>query len=563
MTKRILCAILAVIAIISLLPVQAMAAEGYTIGIQENKTVSAGSDVTLTLDLSKSSEASYNAFDVSLSYNAAKLTYKTCSLPASQVEQTDGSIRLVGYGGNKAKTKALATLTFTAKAAGTATVQIESAKIDRSSNAITHNAPQAAYDKKAATITVQQTYKVTLADGLTADSLEVVKGKSYTFKAADYSNYTYTVTAKIGSQKITVTDNKNGTYTIPAAQITGDIKVEATKTPKSYTVTLTGQDVTGEKTATYNKAYSFKLNRQTGYNYTVKVTVGGKGYSKYSVKNDTYTIPGTDITGNITVTVTRTKKTTTSGSTSTSTKTTTSSSKTTSSKSPSGSLKVEISGSGYSDTTGSPYIQKGSTYGFRIKKDEGYAYDISVQVDGKSVEFTYDEERDLYQVPGSVITGNMNIVVTKKVNVEVTEYITLDKKSLYLLLVPGDLGKKEVSKFDGQSMYRSEIYPGYTWLIQSDDSLETIRLLAEEKTAIAEGQWEASPDYSGNVNMMGQVDINDAQYVYDMYTGKYERPETTAMEFLGADVNGDQHVNILDVEWILSEIRTREEGGVG
>ena len=198
MKKRMLSAVLAVLTLITLLPIQSNAAGGYVISILENKTVSSGSDVTLTLDLSKSSVSSYNAYDVTLSYNAAKLEYKSCSLPDSQVEHTAGRIRLVGYGESKAKTTPLAVLTFRANA--TANVQIDSAKIDNSGNAITNNAPPAAYDKKVATITVQQIYRVTLPEGFTASSLEVVKGQPYTFKATDYSNYTYTVTAKSGNQ---------------------------------------------------------------------------------------------------------------------------------------------------------------------------------------------------------------------------------------------------------------------------------------------------------------------------------------------------------------------------
>ena len=46
--------------------------------------------------------------------------------------------------------------------------------------------------------------------------------------------------------------------------------------------------------------------------------------------------------------------------------------------------------------------------------------------------------------------------------------------------------------------------------------------------------------YNFDVNLSGQVDINDAQLTYDMYNAKYEDFDTVSMHrFLEADVNGD------------------------
>ena len=558
MKKRILSAVLVVLLFL-LLPQPVMAAGSYTIGVKASSTISVGSDIAVTLDLSKSTAEAYNAYDVCLTYDAARLTYKACSLPADQVIQTPGSIRLVGYGVRKEKTTALAVLTFTAKAEGTANVQVDWARIDRSSNAIHHNAPQAAYDRKAAVITVRKTYPVTLGDGLTADSLEAVKGQNYTFRATDYDNYAYTVTARIGNQKITVTDHKNGTYTIGKEQITGNITVEAVRTPKTYTVTFTGQDVAGERTAAYNTDYTFSLSRKSGYDYTVKVTIGGKAYSKYDLREDAYTIPGTDITGNIAVTVTKTQKSTSGGTTSGST---TSQNNTTNKTDSATTLKVEFAGSGNEDVTGSKTATRGKAYTFRLNKEDGYRYDVSVQIEGKTAEYTYDAEKYIYTVPAASVTGNITVVVAKTVAVEITEYITLDEQSIYLLLVRGTVKAGQVPKFDGQSMYRSDLYPGYTWLIQSAEGEESVRKLAEEKIIIAEGNAEAMADHSGNVDRIGEIDINDAQLAYGMYSAQYQLGAVPSMEFLGADVNGDRYVNILDVQRILNGIRVREQGGV-
>lgn len=554
MTKRILSAALALLVALTLLPAQCLAAGGYTIGVQAGSSVNNGSSITVTLDLSKSQAGTYNAFDVSLSYDPAKLEYQACSLPDTQVQHTRGSIRLVGYGEEKARSTPLAVLTFQAKAAGASTVQISSAKIDNSSNAIDFDAPQAACDPKAVTINIKQAYTVTLADGLTADSMEAIRGQTYTFKAADYDNYIYVITAKVNGQKVTVTDHKNGTYTIPGALVTGDITVEIEeKTAKSYDVTFTGQDVSGEKKATYNTPYVFKLNRKTVYDYTVAVTIGGKEYKKYTVENDAYTIPGPDITGKIIVKVTKVRKNSTTGSTG---------SGGTSGSGNRNLLQVSINGSGEGDVTGQATVKKGSSYSFKIKRAQGYRYEVSVQIDGKNVEYTYDQETDSYTIPASVMTGNVTIVVTKIVEPLVTEYLTLERESIYLVLVAGTVDDGQIPKFDGRSLYRSPIYPGYTWLISSSESGDSVRMLAEENITITDGKTEATVDYSGNVDLRGGIDINDAQLVYDMYNAKYRLEELSMTEFLGADVNGDQYVNTLDVVWLLNSIRIREQGGV-
>ena len=551
MIKRMVSAVLAAVLLLTSFPARAWAAGGYTVSVQESRSVSNGGDVVITLDLSKSGDSAYNAYDVSVTYDASRLIYKSCT-PAdanARVAEGNGRIHIVGYGPEKQKSTPVAVLMFTAKAEGRAAVQVTSAKIDRSSNAVSHNAPEAAKSPSAATVTVLATYRVTLGEGLTADTLEATRGKDFTFKALDYGDYTYSITAKVDGETKPVTDHGNGSYTIPGSFVTGDITVESVRTPKGYKVTINGQDVTGEKTASYNLPYTFKLNRKTGYTYTVKVTIGGKAYTKYDLKNDTYTIPGTDITGDIVITVTKVRKSSGTGSRPSGGSTGTAAGKT---------QTVQFTGSGEGDASGPKTAQKGVDYTFRIRQAEGYRYEISVQIDGNTVTYIYDEEKDVYTIPGAAVTGNIDIVVTKTVVPLVTEYITLDERSIYLILVTGKIPEGQVPKFDGQSMYHSSIYPGYSWLLESAENEETVRSMAEEKIAVAGGTSEASADYSGNVNRSAELDINDAQLVYDMYGARFGLPDLPVPEFLGADVNGDCRVNILDVEWILNKIRTKE-----
>ena len=152
MVKRILSALLAAVLLVGAFPVSARAAGGYTVSIQESRSVSNGRDVMITLDLSKSGDSAYNAYDVSVTYDASRLIYKACTAADTnaKIEQSSGKIHIVGYGPEKQKSKPVAVLIFTAKAEGRASVQVTSAKIDRSSNAVTHNAPEAAKSPSAA-----------------------------------------------------------------------------------------------------------------------------------------------------------------------------------------------------------------------------------------------------------------------------------------------------------------------------------------------------------------------------------------------------------------------------
>ena len=62
--------------------------------------------------------------------------------------------------------------------------------------------------------------------------------------------------------------------------------------------------------------------------------------------------------------------------------------------------------------------------------------------------------------------------------------------------------------------------------------------------------------FEGNVNGTKNVDINDAQLVYDMYRAKYgEFTQTVAVEnFLRADMDGSRNVTVKDAAEIVAKI---------
>ena len=374
-------------------------------------------------------------------------------------------------------------------------------------------------------------YTVTLGEGLSGEST-VAPGADYTFTAIDADNYDYVISATMGGEATTANDNGDGTYTIP--NVTGNLVINATMTPKSYNVTVEGTgagDVTAANKAAYNTDYTFTVTEDGNYTYNTTVTVGGKAYTLGTPENGKYTIPGTDIKGDIVITVTKTVKP---------------------------SSVVSVTKPDY--VKGNDTATKGQDYTFTVEKEDGYDYsEPTVKVGGVDVtDKLVKKENGSYTIPGSSITGNITIEVTKTaaVAVDVTEYITLNGKVMYLVTVSGNFAEGQAAKYDGMSMFWSEKYNAYAYLVISADGLETVKAEAAAKVKVAEGTAAGTVDYTGDVNGTKVIDVNDAQLTYDMYNAKYESFDAVTMpKFLNADVNGDKTVNVSDATAIVNLIK--------
>lgn len=553
MKKRILSALLAFVLIVSALPVGGKAAESGGVAAQASIRYSVSASPDQTTDVGKTvimyvtvSGGSYNAYDLALTYDAARLTYVSgqAADKGASVTEKNGSIRVIGYGGDKSASTAAVTLTFRTKAAGTAKVVISSAKIDAGANAPTKNAPSATIRRSTTQFIVQPQFTVKLDEGLASDSLSAAAGEDYTFRATDPLHYDYKPSAKIGDKDVTVKDNGDGTYTIPGGEITGNITVKANRTPKTYKVTFKGEDLSGEKTAAYNTPYHFKLNRKAGYSYVLRVTIGGKSYTGYKAEDGGYVIPGAAITGDIVITAQKTKINSGGGSSS--------------GGSGGGSsakyVSVSFIGSGADDAVGKKTTRRGSEYTFRIDRKDDTDYDVSARVNGVTVKCTYDSKKDIYRIPGSAVTGDITITVTKGAPVEVNAYVTLDRQSMYLVTYSGSVADGHVPMYDGQNMYWSEAYNAYAWLVVSSaDEKEVVRA-AQNSITIGEGEAAASIDYSGNVDLSGRIDGDDAHLDRDMYNAKYTLASMVMHKFLNADVNRDRKVDVKDAVWIVNRV---------
>ena len=514
---------------------EAPAFVGYAVSASEDKTVTVGesAEVKVTVSNSDSIITTYNAYDLTLTYDTDKLTYNSCTAADANAvvkEAVPGTIRVIGFGDDKNLDTPAATLSFTAKGTGEAEVKITSAKVDIGSQAVGSDAPDAHILDTTTVISVTG-YTVTLGEGLSGEST-VAPGADYTFTATDADNYDYVISATMGGETTTANDNGDGTYTIP--NVTGNLVINATMTPKSYNVTVEGTgagDVTAENKATYNTDYTFTVTEEANYSYTTTVTVGGKAYTLGAPENGKYTIPGTDIKGDIVISVTKTVKP---------------------------SSVVSVTKPDY--VKGNDTATKGQDYDFTVEKEDGYDYsEPTVKVGDVDVtDKLVKNGEGSYTIPGSTITGNITIEVTKTaaVTVDVTEYITLNGKVMYLVTASGNFAEGQVAKYDGMSMFFSEKYNAYAYLVISADGLETVKAEAAGKVKVAEGTAAGTVDYSGDVNGTKVIDVNDAQLTYDMYNTKYSSFDVVSMlKFLNADVSGDKKVNVTDATAIVNLIK--------
>ena len=507
----------------------ASAVEGYTAAVSGGADIRVGDDAVVNVTVANEAETAYNAYMFTMTYDPAVVSYKGVNVSDGiTVKDNNGTLKVIGFGADRSCGTAMA-FTFTGVAAGETGVTLTEARVDKGDNANIQDAPAATIIAAAATITVGGDYNVNLPDWFTgADT--VAPGADYTFNAKD-NNYNYTFTGStMGGAAADVIDNGDGTFTVK--NVSGDLNIVSDRTPKSFNVTVTGTgaaDVTAAAQATYTVEYSFLLNKDENYDYTVEVMVGGQAYTPtLAADGRTYTIAGADITGDIVINVTKTEKIPEN-------------------------TTINFVGSGSGDVNGGT-TQTGKTgedFSFSITKAEGYEY--TVTLDGE----TLTEANGTYTILGAKLTGkDLTVTVEKKstATVNVYEYLKLDGKTMFLVTVEGTAGEGKAFAYDGSVMFTSEKYGAAAYLVISDKSLAEVKTEAEGKISIVTAAAEAIV-YDGDVNGTNNVDVNDAQLVYNMYNVKYGDFSTVSMlKFLRADVNGDKTVSTLDSAAIVDII---------
>ena len=367
----------------------------------DKTTVKAGETVTVTLSLDETI-TKVTTIAYKLYYNADLFTIDVdndceslCALPAYVTvsePKTEGNQTYVNAStmdptsrGQTLNAGPIVKLTFTAKANITPqeasfTAAFENCRLSDNTYP-THGAGP------AVTVTVTRDYSVTLPEGFTG-AATVGHGKDYTFTAQQDPHYDYSFAGStMGDSEVTVVNNGNGTFKVTG--VTGNLIICSNRTPKTYTVTVTGNgaaDATAAATADYATNYIFTLNKAAGYDYTVAATIGGKDCTPaLAADGETYTILGTSITGNIVIHVTKTQKAPTT-------------------------TAITFTGSGSGDVADGPNqtATNGQDFTFTINEKAGYTY--TVKLGGE----TLTKANGGYTIPGARLTGAALTVTVEK-----------------------------------------------------------------------------------------------------------------------------------------------------
>lgn len=546
MTKRILVVLLTALLVTVSVPILCLAAQhgsaDYTASLISDLgegVLSAGEDlveVSVLFSGNTSQITAFHTYDVMLSYDAEHLSLITRDKDNDHMDITIESnwIRVKGYGAEKSCEDPAVTLQFKPQKPGLTGIRLIEARVDYSDRAGEEDMQNVPIAEDAGSVTVQTEGVPVETEGdgiLGGDKSVAIPGEDFSFTLDQYSLYDYELTVKVDGVDITSKlkiDPKKGIHTIPGSLIDGVVEITAKREPKTFTVKLTGSDVSGEKTATFNEDYVFRLGREKGYRYEIEVSVNGEEYTGYTMENDVYTIPGADITGNIKIKIIR-------------------------KVSYANKAKVTFIGAGSKDGSGLKLTEKGVEYPFKIKRKKGYTYSVAVYVDGKKTAYEYDYELDTYYIMPENVYGEINIAIGKIATVEVSEYITLDKESLFLVVYNGIVSEGQVPRYEGRSMYWSDRYKAYAWLVAASDSEKKVKKAAEENITVCEGAAAGIIDYSGNVNMTLRTDAADLQLVREMYEGKHSLDFMAMQKLLNADIRSDRKVNIRDVAALIKE----------
>ena len=156
-----------------------------------------------------------------------------------------------------------------------------------------------------------KTFTVTQGDDTTGAATATYQ-TDYTFNLTPAGGYVYKMAVTIGDKAYTgftakVNDDGTTTYTIPGADVTGDIIINSNKQvkqPETYQVRFVGNgagEATGESTVQEKTDYTFTVDKKANFEYTITATMGGKDVTVTEGENNTYTI--SNVTGDLVITI--------------------------------------------------------------------------------------------------------------------------------------------------------------------------------------------------------------------------------------------------------------------
>ena len=539
--KRWFSGLLAAVMVLLLLPASASGTESFYAYLYSNPTTAVGETALVGLYLGQNSTSrEYNTYFFQIDYDAEKLIFASATIGSKVPDVIDhsvpGRLTIGGYGEPRSDSSIM--LNFTVKAAGEATVKLVKAQMDVRANA--------AKDAQTASVPAGQSNTVTiLCGGFPVVLPDCATGAAYVTENGDYTftadpGYNYDFSATVDNEKVDIINNDDGSYTIK--NVTGELVISANSTPtvKTYEATVKGDgsgDVSAPTSATHGQNYTFTVTQAANYDYAVAVTVNGLPVTctvSSSGSRYTYTIPAAFVTGPVVITVKKAPQ--------------------------SGTTQIVLTGSGTADVWGdvtSYTVKSGEAFTFGINHQDGFDYTVTVMAGEKTLTLQRNENASTYTIPGDYIKGGIIMVsITKTAQLAMTvnaaEYVKLINGNAVWLITAVPETKLPATKslyYGDAAMFWSEKYEAYAWLLVDKGTAAGIAAAAKSVISV-KGNSTVSVSYSGDVNGTGHIDINDAQYVYDLYNAKYSALDME--KFLRCDVNGNREVSVDDVQAVVS-----------
>ena len=539
--KRWFSGLLAAVMVLLLLPASASGTESFYAYLYSNPTAAVGETALVGLYLGQNSTSrEYNTYFFQIDYDAEKLTFASATIGSKDPDVIDhsvpGRLTIGGYGEPRSDSSIM--LNFTVKAAGEATVKLVKAQMDVRANA--------AKDAQTASVPAGQSDTVTiLCGGFPVELPKCATGAAYVTANGDYTftadpGYDYGFSATVNNEKVDIFNNGDGSYTIK--NVTGKLVIKANSAPtvKTYAVTVEGDgygDVNAPTSATHGQNYTFTVTQAANYDYAVAVTVNGQPVTctvSSSGSDYTYTIPATSVTGPVVITVKKAPQ--------------------------SGTTQIVLTGSGAADVwdgVTSYTVKSGEAFTFGISHQEGFDYTVTVMAGEKTLTLQRNENASTYTIPEDYIKGGIIMVsITKTAQLAMTvnaaEYVKLINGNAVWLITAVPETKLPATKslyYGDTAMFWSEKYEAYAWLLVDKGTAADIAAAAKSAISV-KGNSTVSVSYGGDVNGTGHTDINDAQYVYDLYNAKHSALDME--KFLRCDVNGNREVSVDDVQAVVS-----------
>lgn len=540
--KRWFSGLLAAVMVLLLLPASASGTESFYAYLYSNPTTAVGETALVGLYLGQNSTSrEYNTYFFQIDYDAEKLIFSSATIGSKVPDVIDhsvpGRLTIGGYGEPRSDSSIM--LNFTVKAAGEATVKLVKAQMDVRANAAKDAQTASVPAGQSNTVTILcGGFPVVLPDCATGDAYVTANG-DYTFTADPSYNYDFSAT--VNNEKVDIINNCDGSYTIK--NVTGELVISANSAPtiKTYAVTVEGDgsgDVSPLTPATHGQNYTFTVTQAANYDYAVAVTVNGQPVtctvSSSGSNAYTYTIPAKSVTGPVVITVKKAPQ--------------------------SGTTQIVLTGSGAADVWGdvtSYTVKSGEAFTFGINHQEGFDYTVTVMAGEKTLTLQRNENASTYTIPGDYIKGGIIMVsITKTAQLALTvnaaEYVKLINGNAVWLITAVPETKLPATKslyYGDAAMFWSEKYEAYAWLLVDKGTAAGIAAAAKSVISV-KGNSTVSVSYSGDVNGTGHIDINDAQYIYDLYNAKHSALDME--KFLRCDVNGNREVSVDDVQAVVS-----------